>query len=144
MIEELHLWDAQVALLAALEVQPVLDRGGAGEVALDLGFPTSIQPQHVWIDGGASGQLACELTGTRPSDETFQVKVFVFVQMAADYADVAARLKVLSRAVGDALASSGFAAAVGSWSIPQYRIDAGTDGSNRQLCLELTIECSCW
>lgn len=144
MIEELSLWSAQDALLEALADQEALDRGGADEVALDLGFPTDIQPEHVWIDGGANGALTNELTDTVPSDETFRFKVFVFVQSAEDYAGARDRLKTLATAVEAALASSTFAAVVPSWGIPEYRLDAGTDGSNRQVCLELTVECRCW
>lgn len=143
MIDELRLWAAQDALLAALEGQAAFDVGGAGEVALDLGFPAEIQTEHAWIDGEAEGKLSAELTGPGPSDETFQVKLFVFVQ-AGDYAETRDRLKVLARACEAALASPAFGTVVGSWSIPRYRLGAGTDGTNRQLCLELTVECSCW
>jgi hypothetical protein len=143
MIDELNLWGAQDALLAALKDQAAFDVGGAGEVALDLGFPSEIQTEHVWIDGEAEGKLSAELTGPRPSDETFQVKLFAFVQ-ADDYVTTRDRVKVLVRACEAALASPAFGAVVGSWSIPRYRLGAGTDGSNRQLCLELTVECSCW
>ena len=144
MIDELHLWAAQDALLAELAVQPALDRGGEDEVALDLGFPTSIRPQHVWIDGGANGTLSAELTGSRPSDETFRFKVIVFVQAAADYADVRDSLKTLAGAVEDALASDGFAAVVPSWSIPTWTLDSGTEDAKRSLALDLDVECRCW
>lgn len=143
MIDELGLWAAQDALLAALRAQAAFDVGGAGEVALDLGFPAEIQTEHVWIDGEAEGKLSAELTGPKPSDETFQTKLFVFVQ-ADDYVTTRDRVKVLATACEAALASAGFAAVVDAWSIPRYRLDAGTDGTNRQLCLELTVECSCW
>lgn len=144
MIAELHLWAAQDALLAALGDQEAYDAGGESEVALDLGFPSEIQPEHVWIEGGADGALTNELTGSQPSDETFRIKLFIFVSAANDYAAVRDRLKTLATAAEAALASSAFAAAVPSWSIPTYRLDAGTDGSNRQLCLELSVECRCW
>ena len=143
MIDELHLWAAQDALLAALKDQAAFDVGGAGEVALDLGFPAEIQTEHVWIDGEAEGKLSAELTGPRPSDEAFQTKLFVFVQ-ADDYVTTRDRLKALATACEAALASQVFGAVVDSWSIPHYRLGAGTDGSNRQLCLELAVECSCW
>jgi hypothetical protein len=143
MIDELNLWAAQDALLAALREQVAFDVGGAGEVALGLGFPAEIQPEHVWIDGTAEGKLSAELTGSRPSNETFQTKLFVFVQ-ADDYVATRDRLKTLATACEAALASATFGAVVDSWSVPRYRLDAGTDGSNRQLCLELAVECSCW
>ena len=113
-------------------------------MALDLGFPAEIQPEHVWIDGDAEGKLSAELTGPKPSDETFQTKLFVFVQ-ADDYVTTRDRLKTLATACEAALASDrpsapsstrGASRATGS--------SAGTDGSNRQLCLELAVECSCW
>jgi hypothetical protein len=144
MIEELSLWAAQDALLGALADQEALDRGGADEVALDLGFPADIAPEHVWIDGGARGSLTNELTGTNPSDEQFRIKVFCFVQSAEGYDAARDRLKTLATAVEAALASDDFAAAVDSWTIPGFTLDSGTDGSNRQLCLELTVECRCW
>ena len=143
MIDELHLWAAQDALLAALREQAAFDVGGAAEVALGLGFPTEIQTEHVWIDCEAEGKLSAELTGAKPSDESFQFKLFVFVQ-ADDYVTTRDRVKALTAACFAALASATFGAAVDSWNIPRYRLDAGTDGSNRQLCLELTVECSCW
>ena len=129
MIEELGLWAAQDALMVALAAQPALDRGGADEVALDLGFPAAIEPKHVWLEGGADGKLTNELTGTKPSDETFTFSVFVYAQAGDDYAAVRDTVKTLARAVEDALASDTFAAAVPAWSIPEYRADAGTDGS---------------
>ncbi len=144
MIDELHLWAAQDALAGgARATQEAFDVGGAGEVAIDLGFPADIQPAHVWIDGEAEGKLAAELTGAEPSRRDLPVKLFVFVQ-AGDYVEARDRVKALAAACEAALASAAFAAVVDSWSIPRYRLDAGTDGSNRQLCLELTVECSCW
>lgn len=143
MTGELRLWAAQDALLAALKDQAAFDVGGAGEVAVDLGFPAEVQPAHVWIDGGAEGKATSELTGPKPSDETIQVKLFCFAQ-ADDYVTTRDRVKALTAACFAALASATFGAAVDSWNIPRYRLDAGTDGSNRQLCLEFTVECSCW
>lgn len=143
MSDDLNLWTSQDALLTALREQEAFDVGGAGEVALDLGFPAEIQPEHVWIGGDAEGKLSAELTGPKPSDETFQTKLFVFVQ-ADDYVTTRDRLKTLTTACVAALASDTFGAAVDSWSVPRYRLEAGTDGSNRQLCLELAVECSCW
>jgi len=143
VICELNLWAVQDALLAALRAQPAFEVGGAGEVALELGFPAEIQPEHVWIDGGAEGRLESELTGPGPSRETFQVKLFVFAS-ADDYVTTRGRVQALATACEAALASPGFAALVAAWSIPRYRLEAGTDGTNRQLCLELTVECSCW
>jgi hypothetical protein len=144
MIEELNLWAAQDALMVALASQPALDRGGAGEVALDLGFPARIEPKHIWLDGGADGRVTNELSGTKPSDEAFTFSVFVYVQAGEDYATIRDTLKALARAVEDALGSATFAAAVPAWSITQYLLDAGTDGTNRQLALELKVECRCW
>jgi len=143
MIEELGLWAAQDALLAALRAQAAFDVGGAAEVALGLGFPAEIQTEHVWIDGQAEGKLSAELTGAKPSNETFQVKLFVFAS-AGDYATTRDRVKALAAACEAALASAAFAIVVDVWNISRYRLDAGTDGTNRQLCLELTVECSCW
>lgn len=144
MSDELRLWAAQDALLAALKLQEAFDVGGADEVAVDLGFPTEIQPAHVWIDGGAEGKATDEVTGQpTPSDETIQVKLFCFAQ-ADDYVATRDRVKALTTACFGALASATFGSAVDSWGISRYRLDAGTDGSNRQLCLELTVECRCW
>ena len=144
MIEELRVWAIQDALLAAFGEQEAMDAGGAHEVALDLGFPAEIQTEHVWIEGGAEGSLTFELTADMPSDESCRMKVFVFVQMAGEYVDVRARIKTLAAAVVAALGSGGVAAVAPSWSVPGYKLDAGTDGSNRQLCLELSVEFTCW
>ncbi len=144
MIAELNLWAAQDALLTALGAKEALDRGGAAEVALDIGFPVNVRPEHVWIAGEADGALESELTARGPSRETFRLDVFVFVAAAEEYAVLRDRLKTLATAVEGALASDGFAAVVPSWSVTQYRLEEGTDGTNRQLCLELTVECRCW
>ncbi len=143
MIDQSNLWGAQDALLKALEKEADLDVGGAGEVALGLGFPADIEREHVWIGGDAEGELEADLTGRRPSEETFRMHLFVFAQ-AADYETARSRIQTLGAACESALASEGFAAVVPSWRIPQYRVDAGTDGSNSQLCLELIVECRCW
>ena len=140
MIEDLSLWNAQDALLTALVAQP-----GLAGVPCEIGFPANIQPDHVWIDGAASGSLDSSLSGaTSPSDETFRLTVVVFTQLADEYAAVRDRLKGFVSAVEDALASATFAAAVPSWSVPAYNLDAGTDGTHRQLSLELIVECRCW
>jgi len=140
MIEELNLWAAQDALLAALGEQP-----GLAGVPCEIGFPASIQPDHVWIDGAASGSLGNSLSGaTSPSDETFRLTVIVYTQRGDEYAAVRDRLKGFAGAVEDALASPTFAAVVPAWSVPAYNLDAGTDGTHRQLSLELIVECRCW
>ena len=81
--------------------------------------------------------------GPRPSAETFRMSLFIFVQ-AADYEEARSRVKTLAAACESALETATFAAVVPSWRIPRYRLDAGTDGSNIQLCLELPVECRCW
>jgi hypothetical protein len=143
VIEQLNLWAAQDALLDALKDQAAFDVDGAGEVALGLGFPAEIQPEHVWIGGEAEGDLEAELTGPRPSAEIFRMPLFIFVQ-AADYEEARSRVKTLAAACESALETATFTAVVPSWRIPRYRLDAGTDGSNIQLCLELPVECRCW
>jgi hypothetical protein len=144
MIDELNLWAAQDALLAALAEQAAFDIGGAGEVAIDLGFPRALQPRHVWIDGGATGRLTAELTAAKPSDESFTLSVFILVVTGDTYADARTSLIPLAKAVEDALASERFAAVVPAWSIPSYTVDSGTDGTNYQVALKLDVECRCW
>jgi len=139
MIDELNLWAAQDALLAALAEQEDLD-----DVTQSLGFPPNVEPDHVIIIGEADGSLTFELSGSEPSAETFRMDVVIYTQLAEDYAAVRDRLKGFAAAVERALASDGFAAVVPAWSIPTYRLEAGTDGSNRQLLLQLTVECRCW
>jgi hypothetical protein len=141
MITDFNLWAAQDALLDALNDQAALQPEA---ITVELGFPASIQPDHVWIGGEALGSLAWELSGPKPSAETFRLSVFVYVQRAEPYADVRTRLKTFAGAVEDALESAKFAAVVPAWSVPEYKLDAGTDGTNRQLCLELVVECRCW
>ena len=141
LIENLSLWAAQDALMVALAAQEVLQ---TAEVAIDLGFPVNIERDHVWIEGGATGRLDNELSGGSPTDETFRFSLFVFTQRAEEYVEVRDRLVTFAGAVGSALASATFAAAVPSWTIGAYTLDAGTDGTNRQLCLELVVECKCW
>ena len=141
MIEDLNVWAAQDALLAALLRQDSLK---ADEVACELGFPATIEADHVWISGEAAGSVAWELSGSKPSAETFRLSVFVFSAHAEPYADVRNRLVTFAPAVEDALEDAGFVAVVPAWSIPEYKLDAGTDGTKRQLCLEIKVECRCW
>lgn len=150
MTWQLRLWAAQDAILAAISAQAALDLGGADEVGLDLGLPVDLRPEHVWVDGGASGTLTSELSGadedggSSPSGETFELKVGVFVATSPDYLEVRARVQELSAAVIAALSSPGVAAAVDSWSVSRYELASGTDGSNRLLALELAVACQCW
>jgi hypothetical protein len=145
MIEELTLWQAQDTLLDALKALEVFDQGGPTEVTVDLGFPVNIMPNHVWLAGDAEGTLEAELSGeSQPSAETFRFSVFVFSQWAGTEAEAREHLKVYARGVEDALASEAFRAVVPSWMIPRFRLESGSDGTNRQLCLELVVECRCW
>lgn len=143
MIEQLNLWEAQDALLAALRAEPAFNVGSADEVAVSLGFPAQIETEHVWIGGEVEGELEAEITGPRPSAETFRLHVFIFVQ-APDYEATRSRVQELAAACEAALSSDVFAAVVPARSIPHYRLEAGTDGSSSQLCLDLTVECRCW
>lgn len=143
MISELSIWAAQDALMELLAEHEALDVGGAAEVALDLGFPAAIAEQHVWLMGDVDGSLTFDLTGTKPSEDTFRFKVFCFAT-ADDYEAVREKVKALATAVEDCLSSEDFAEVVPAWSVPTYRAESGTDGSRRQLCLEFTVECRCW
>ena len=139
MIEDLNLWAAQDALLAALAAQDDLDG-----VAQGIGFPVNIEPQHVWLTGEATGSLTQELTGDGPSAETFRLTVVVYVQAADDYATVRDTAKLLAGAVERALGSPTFTVVVPSWTVPDYRLEEGTDGKHRQVSLSFGVECRCW
>lgn len=136
----LTLWDAQDALITAMaEVDDL------AEVTVDFGFPANLEPDHVWIDDAASGSRTTELSGdTEPSDETFRLTVFVFTSHALEAIEVRDLLKVLTAGVFVAMSSPAFAAVVPAWTLADYTLDAGTDGTNRQLALELAFECRCW
>ena len=138
-VDGLALWAVQDALLAALKLEDsLIDKG------LGLGHPTDIEPEHVWIGGNARGSVTNELAGeTAPSDETLSFPVFIFAQ-ADDYLASRTKLKELGGAVERALASDGVKAVLPSWGCSDYELDSGTDGSNVQLCLQLTIEGQCW
>jgi hypothetical protein len=136
----LTLWDAQDALLTALgEVEAL------AEVTVDFGWPVNVEPDHVWIDDAASGSRDTELSGdTEPSDETLRLTVLIFTSHALEAIEVRNLLKTLTAGVFTALASATFAAVVPSWTLADYTLDAGTDGTNRQQALKLTVECQCW
>jgi hypothetical protein len=138
-IDSLKVWAAQDALLEALGDEDDLD-----EVAQGIGFPVNIAPQHVWISGDVPGSLSHELSGGNPSEETFLFTVVVYVQQADEYIAVRDSVKGLASAVVRALASSTFKAVVPSWTVPNYRLEEGTDGTHRQVSLSLTVECRCW
>ena len=135
-----HMWAAQDAFLTALGEQAAL-----GDVAKGIGHPVTIEPDHVWITGRVSGKVDAELSGsTAPGDEEFRLTVVVYTQLADEYTVVRDRLKGFADAVGAAMASPGVAAIVPAWTIPDYQLDEGTDGTYRQLALELTFACQCW
>ena len=135
-----HLWAAQDALLAALDEQSAL-----GEVAKGIGHPVAIEPDHVWITGRATGKVDSELSGaTAPGDEEFHLTVVIYTQLADEYTVVRDRLKGFATAVGAAMASAGVAAIVPAWTVADFTLDEGTDGTYRQLSLELTFACQCW
>ena len=136
----LALWDVQDALLTALaEVEAF------AEVTVDFGFPTDLEPDHVWIDEAASGSRTTELSGdTEPSDETLRITVFAFTSHALEAIEVRDLLKALTAGVFAAMASATVAAVVPAWTLSDYTLDAGTDGTNRQLAIKLTFECQCW
>lgn len=136
----LTLWDAQDALIAALE-----DVDAFAEVTVGFGFPANLEPDHVWIDGGATGSRTAEMSGdTEPSDETFRIRVCAFTSHALEAIEVRDKLKALTAGVFVAMSSAAVAAVVPAWTLADYMIDTGTDGTNRQLALALTFECRCW
>ena len=138
-IASLRVWAAQDALLEALGDEDDLD-----DVAQGIGFPVNIEPQHVWITGEVTGSLSDELTGGNPSAETFRLTVVVYVQQADEYIAVRDTVKGLAGAVASALASNTFRAVVPAWTVPDYRLEEGTDGTYRQVSLSLAVECRCW
>ena len=144
MIDELRVWAAEDTLLAELERQEVFDVGGADEVALGIGFPSNVEPRHVWITGNATGSLDDELSGGAPSQETFRISVVIYVQAPEEHAVVRDAAKQLAGGVEAALGSAAFRAVVPAWTLPDYRLEAGTDGTNRQVALTLVVECRCW
>ena len=140
IVAALKLWAAQEALKVALAEQPEL-----ADAATGLGHPVNVEPDHVWIAGGATGSLVTEMSGdTAPSDETFRLTVVVFTQLADEYDEVRDRLMGLAAGAEGALSSAGFAAVVPAWTIPDFRLEEGTDGTYRQMSLELIVECRCW
>jgi len=139
VIEDLNLWAAQDALLSALG-----DEDDLLDVAQGIGHPVDIEPQHVWITGEATGALSQELSGGGPTAETFRLNVIVYAQAADDFTAVRDTIQLLAAAVERALGSEAFTAVVPAWDIPEYRLEEGTDGTNRQVALSLAVACRCW
>lgn len=131
---------AQDALFGELQ-----DAEALAAVAVDLGFPTSIQPDHVWVHGAGDGATENELSGsTAPSAETFHVRVYCLASHGLPYAEVRDAVMVMASAVFAALDSSAFAQVAPAWKLSDYTFDEGTDGTNRQVALELVFECRAW
>jgi hypothetical protein len=131
---------AQDALFGELKEAEAL-----AALAVDLGFPTSIQPDHVWVQGAGDGSTKNELSGsTAPSAETFHLTVFCFASHGLPYVEVRDAVMVMAGAVFAALDSSAFAAIAPAWKLSDYTFDEGTDGSNIQVALELVLECRVW
>ena len=133
------LWDVQDALVAALRAQEAL-----AAVEVGLGFPKQVQPKHVWVAGRAGGEQSAELSGVRGrADETLRLTVIVYSQ-SPDYVEARDALAAMADGVVGALGSDEFAEIVPAWGLAQFNVDEGTDGTHKQLALEVTVECRCW
>lgn len=141
-VGNLPLFAAQDALLAALRTWVETPLG----VTVDLGQPTNLQPEHVWIKGDSEGQALYEDTGSDPSQQTFTITLLVLCTYAAeDYATTRARFATILAGVTTALASAGFAASVDQARATEWEVDEGRDGEGvRQLGMRLEIECDKW
>ena len=134
-----NLWDAQDALVTALQAQQAL-----ADAEIGLGFPRDVQRRHVWVAGRASGEQNEELSGVRGrADETLRLTVIVYAQ-SPEYTEARDALASMAEGVIAALDSDGFAEVVPAWGLSQFNVDEGTDGTYRQLALEVVVECRCW
>lgn len=141
-LENLAAWEAQDALLAALHTN--LDTIG---IPVDLGVPTNIQSEHVWIAGGVEGSAEYEETGNEPSRQAFTLTVHILCTFAAaTYQETRTRFLTILAGVTAALSDAGFmGGAVDSARGTDYEIDEGRSGEgHRQLGLTLKIECDKW
>lgn len=138
----LALWEAQDALLAALRTH-VESLG----VMVDLGEPTNLHPEHVWIVGGAEGEALYEETGNDPSRERFTLRVVTLCTFAADeYTTIRTRFQTILAGITTALSAAEFVGtAVDQARAVRFTIDEGRDGEgHRQLGLILEVECDKW
>lgn len=144
MTPELRLWAAQEVLLGVLRARPEVDTGGPAEVPVDIGFPADVQPSHIWLTGEASGSLTDELSGGGPELETFRLSLVVYVQAPEEYQTVAGEVRRLASATCAAMDEDAVRAVVDAWTLAEYRLEEGTDGTSRQLALTLGFDCRCW
>ena len=113
-----------------------------GNVACDLGFPTVLEREHVWIEGSADGDIAYDLSNGAASELVVSVTVDAITTFAGDYEDTRARLATLWDAVSDAVAGLSVTDHVtfGRWTVKEGRSASG----ERQLGFSRDIEFTSW
>jgi len=133
----MDLWSIQDTLKAALKEQ-------ASGVPVGLGYPATLQPRHLWIEGNSTGGYEYDLTGGGPSEESYTLKVRGYVAFAGTYEECRERLAVLWDAVSAAVftlaPSSVSHAAFGAWEVNEGVTPEGT----RQLAFRRDIDVSRW
>lgn len=136
-----QLWDAQDALLAALEGSATL-----AKVTKGLGAPGKFEREHVWISGEVDDwTLNYRQSGLVARDEDFGLRIHVLVtRTGVKYADSRARVIELGQAVEDAIAADyTLGGAVMLATIERNTIDESTGGDGRTRSILLTINVRC-
>jgi hypothetical protein len=96
-----QVWAAQQALYDQIDNANLPQR-----VTVGLGAPGRLETDHVWVSGEIDDWTADYRTsGLAAKDETFDLRVHVYVQRLGGYADSRARLQTLGEAVEDAIGS---------------------------------------
>lgn len=131
------VWAAQDALKAALVA-------ASGTVAVDLGFPETVEPKHIWINGEATSSLAYDECGNEPSGEELQLTVHAIATFAGTYAEARAVAQTMWGYITTAIQSAGFRATVSHARVTDYKVEEARTESDRQIGLTIHLACSVW
>lgn len=147
-LANLSLWTFQDTLLAALQTNlaPLAAEAVPLAVGVDLGFPTDLQPNHVWITGNSTVTAEYEETMNEPSNESFPVRINgLLTWETGTYADARTQLLRVLAAVTTSLASVLAVGTVDMQRAVECEFQEGRNGQgHRQLGFRLDVDCTEW
>jgi hypothetical protein len=136
-----QMWAAQDALHTLL--------GAAtwpGRVAVDMGVPARLEPDHVWLSGEVDDWSAeYRTSGLRAKDESFALRVHVYSTRLGGYADARDRVRELGEVVEDTVADNyTLTGTVMLAKIVRSVVEEsiGEDGRARAVLLTMWVECA--
>ena len=98
------LWASQDALLNLITTTLAADPD-TDKVAVELGTPTQVKDEHVWISGEVNDwDQSYTVSGLRQKDERYSIRICIAVQrLGLNYAAVRDRAKAIGDLIEDAI-----------------------------------------